>query len=127
MEIYCTKRYRGCKLHGITFQPDYLTISSERQQVITAVAVHILQRREPQVVTAVTLLGLLGEVTVTVVHKETGISIAGVVLRRRESSQDVNIAVLVEIVAMDEVIDGGVLVKHRGDELIGGLVENSGV
>ena len=54
----------------------------ECQQVVVSVAVKILTIREPEFISSVVLLVLLGEVAVAVVHEERCVGYTAVVVRR---------------------------------------------
>ena len=76
-----------------------LYFSLESQQIIVAVTIYILTRREPQrIIIAVVLFILLSEMALSVIDKETGVRYIVIVVSR-ECSQDIYIAILIEVIA----------------------------
>ena len=92
------------RVGGKLRSPIISDVSAESQQVHITVAIDVLASREPQVLCAIYLLRLAGEIALPVVEEEAGISPIGRIMLGRERGENVDVAIMVEIVAVKQVI-----------------------
>ena len=118
-----------CKcLVGTTFHPNYVynlffialyitfinsEITSKRQHIIVAIAIHILAVREQQVIfCSIILLFQLCKFTCTVILEEHRIGIACAIEWSRECYQYIHIAVFIKVVTIHIWIDLNILIQQ---------------